>query len=101
MTLSMVAAAGYPLIAPTFPPIVFPELPGYSYQEAFDLAGLPTLAPPGVGQPGRGQEDGHRRRAPLRERGTLPGLRQPDDPGAIPRVLRSLAYDNEATIPAP
>ena len=46
MTASMVVAAGYPLIAPTFPPISFPELPGYQYQEAFDLAGLPTLATP-------------------------------------------------------
>ena len=46
MTLSMVAAARYPLVAPTFPPMVFPYLPGYSYQETFDLAGRPTLATP-------------------------------------------------------
>jgi hypothetical protein len=46
MTTAMVVAGGYPLVSPTFPPISFPFLPGYSYQEAFDLAGLPTLATP-------------------------------------------------------
>ena len=34
MVTAMVVGAGYPLLAPTFLPISFPELPGHQYQEA-------------------------------------------------------------------
>ncbi len=46
LTMSMVAAARYPLIAPTYPNRMFPALPGYDYMETFALAGLETLTPP-------------------------------------------------------
>jgi predicted esterase len=46
LTASMVIAAGYPPLAPTFPNRVFPAVPAYTYQEGFDLAGLATLVPP-------------------------------------------------------
>jgi hypothetical protein len=52
MVTAMVVAGRYPLVSPTFPPISFPLLPGYSYQEAFDLADLPTLATPVSGNLG-------------------------------------------------
>jgi hypothetical protein len=52
LTASMVIAAGYPLLTPTFPNRVFPAIPTYTYQEGFDLAGLPTLVPPTSGNIG-------------------------------------------------
>jgi hypothetical protein len=53
LTASMVVAAGYPLVQPTFPNRVFPALPGYDHLEVFALAGLPALAPPVSGNHGR------------------------------------------------
>src|SRR5207244_12958923 len=46
LNASMVVAAGYPLVEPTFPNRLFPALPGYDYHDSFALAGLPTLVPP-------------------------------------------------------
>lgn len=99
MVTAMVVAAGYPLLSPTFPPISFPELPGYQYREAFDLAGLPTLTPPVSGNLGSGR------------RAATGGLALYDGQGHFPffnfepaRVqwtsfMRSLAYEEVATIP--
>ena len=53
LTAPMVVAAGYPLVAPIYPNRVFPALPSYDYQEAFTLAGIPTLTPPVTGNFGR------------------------------------------------
>ncbi len=101
MTLSMVAAGGYPLIAPTFPPIAFPELPGYDYQEAFDLAGLPTLTPPVSSnlQKGRRYATGG---ALLYELdGHFPVFNNPTTQAQFAEFLRSLAYDDAGVIAAP
>jgi len=99
MTAAMVVAGGYPLVAPTFAPIAFPELPGYQYQEAFDLAGLPTLVPPVSGNLTRGN------------RAATGGLVLYDNQGHFPvfnfapaitqwtGFMRTLAYDPPATIP--
>lgn len=102
MVASLVAAARYPLIAPTFPNIDFPMLPGYSYQEAFDLAGLPTLEAPVSGNMGAWPRVGV---------GTGGLVQFPDDGHYVlwnneeanymhRDFLRSLAYDPVATIPA-
>lgn len=101
MTLSMVAAAGYPLIAPTFPPIAFPLLPGYAYQEAFDLAGLPTLSPPVSGNLGAGRKRATGGVLLYENEGHFPVFGNPTAQAQFREFLRSLAYDDEATIPAP
>jgi hypothetical protein len=100
MTMSMVAAAGYPLVAPTYPPRVFPYLPGYSYQETFDLAGLPTLTTP------VSENIGNRRKATgglllYENDGHFPIYNNPTTQAQYREFLRSLAYDDEAVIPSP
>ena len=97
LTASMVIAAGYPLLAPTFPNRVFPALPTYRYQEGFDLAGLPTLLPPVTGNLGGAATGG----LSLFEHGNhFPVF---SDPAAIAQwtgFMGSLGSDAVPTIPA-
>ena len=100
MTMAMVAAARYPLVAPLFPPMAFPYLPGYSYQETFDLAGLPTLVTP------VSENIGNRRKATgglllYENDGHFPIYNNPTAQAQYREFLRSLAYDDEAVIPPP
>lgn len=100
MTASMAVAAGIPLIAPTFPPVSFPLLPGYSYQEAFDLAGLPTLPAPASATVGRGRRAATSGMTLYEGQGHFPVF---DDPNAITQwtgFMRSLAYERVPVIPA-
>jgi len=100
MTASMAVAARAPLIAPTFPPMSFPLLPGYSYQEAFDLAGLPTLPTPASGTVGRGRRIATSGMTVYDGQGHFPVF---DDPDAIAQwtgFMRSLAYERVPGIPA-
>ena len=100
LTASMVAAARYPLVEPTFPNRVFPALPGYDYHESFTLAGLPTLTPPVSGNlPARA--------APATgglllfdNQGHFPVFNDPDAIAQWTGFMRSLAYDPVPTIPA-
>jgi predicted esterase len=96
LTASMVVAARYPLVAPTYPNRVFPALPGYDYQEAFALAGLPTSTPPLTGNLRRAtgglvlyELDGH-----------FPAFDNPDARAQWKGFLDSLVHDRMATIPA-
>jgi predicted esterase len=97
LTAPMVIAAGYPLLSPTFPNRVFPAIPSYTYQEGFDLAGRPTLAPPtsgnidGTATGGLSlfELDGH-----------FPVFFNPDAIAQWTEFMRSLAYDAVPTIPA-
>lgn len=98
MTAAMVVAGGYPLIAPTFPPTSFELLPGYSYQESFDLAGLPTLTPPvskNIGQ-GRRSATGGLRLYELD--GHFPIFRNPVTIAQFQEFVRSLSYDGSAVL---
>jgi hypothetical protein len=98
MTAAMVVAGGYPLIAPTFPPITFPLLPGYSYQESFDVAGLATLTPPvskNIGQ-GRRSATGGLRLYELD--GHFPIFRNPETIAQFQEFVRSLSYDGSAVL---
>ena len=102
MTAAMVAAARYPLVAPTFPPIVFPKLPGYSYQETFDLAGLPTLTPPVSGNlDSRKRSRGTGGIIFFEHDGHFPVFQNPTAMAQYQEFVRSLAYDPPPTIPAP
>ena len=100
LTTSMVAAAGYPLVEPTFPNRLFPALPDFDYHDIFTLAGLPTLTPPVRGNLV------HRRRAAtgglvLFELGDhFPAFHDPDAIAQWTEFMRSLAYDPPPTIPA-
>ena len=96
LTASMVVAARYPLVSPIYPNRVFPALPGYDFQEAFALAGLPVLTPPVTANLGRAtgglvlfELDGH--------------FAVFDNPDAIAQwtgFMDSLAHERVATIPA-
>ena len=96
LTMSMVIAARYPLLAPTFPNRVFPALPGYDYQEGFDLAGLPTLVPPVSGNIGGVAAGG----LSLFELGDhFPVFYDPVAIAQWTGFMESLAYDPVAAIP--
>ncbi len=101
MTAAMVSAARYPLIAPTFPPMSFPKLPGYSYQETFDLAGLPTLSPPVSGNLGQGKRRATGGMLLFENDGHFPVFDNPTAIAQYQEFMRTLAYDDPATIPAP
>ncbi|MBM4247749.1 MAG: hypothetical protein FJ148_28840 [Deltaproteobacteria bacterium] len=101
MTAAMVVAAGYPLLAPTFPPISFPELPGYQYQEAFDLAGLPTLVPPVTGNLVEGRNAATGGLALYDAQGHFPFFNFEPARQQWTSFMRSLAYEDLATIPNP
>jgi predicted esterase len=100
LTASMVAAARYPLIEPTFPNRLFRALPGYDYHDAFTLAGLPTLTPPVTGNVP------HRRRPStgglvlFENDDHFPVFHNPDAIAQWTGFMRSLAYDAVPTIPA-
>jgi len=97
LNASMVIAAGYPLLAPTFPNRVFPAIPTYTYQEGFDLAGLPTLTPPVSGNIGATATGG----LSLFEFGDhFPVFFDPDAIAQWTGFMRSLAFDAVPTIPA-
>lgn len=100
MTAAMVVAGGYPLIAPTFAPVVFPVLPGYSYQEAFDLAGLPTLDPPVTGNLGVGRRRETGGLALYENQGHFPFFNHAPAIAQWTEFVRGLAYDDVPTIPA-
>jgi hypothetical protein len=99
MTTAMVVAGQYPLIAPTFPPIAFPELPGYQYQEAFDLAGLPTLATPVSGNLARGRRLATGGMVLFDGQGHFPVFNHAPAIAQWTGFMRTLAYDPVATIP--
>ncbi|MEW6267767.1 MAG: hypothetical protein AB1689_00550 [Thermodesulfobacteriota bacterium] len=99
MTASMVVAGGYPLIEPTFPPIAFPELPGYQYQEAFDLAGLPTLATPVTGNVVKGRRAATGGLVLYENQGHFPVFNHAPAIAQWTGFMRTLAYDPVATIP--
>lgn len=99
MTASMVASAGYPLIAPTFAPIAFPELPGYQYQEAFDLAGLPTLTTPVSGNIGQGKQRATGGLTLYDGEGHFPFFNHEPARAQWTEFMRTLAYEPLATIP--
>jgi len=101
MTLSMVAAGGYPLVEPTFPPIPFPVLPGYEYQEAFDLAALPTLVPPVSANLGSGNKTATGGVLLYELDGHFPVFNNPITQAQFVEFLRSLAYEDDGVIPAP
>lgn len=98
--LPKVAAARYPLIAPTFPPLAFPDLPGYSYQEAFDLAGLATLTAPVSGNIGSGRKTAAGGVVLYEGEGHGLVFTNPTAQAQYREFLRSLAYDDAAVIPA-
>jgi hypothetical protein len=100
MLASLVAAARYPLIGPVFPARSFPRLPGYSYQEAFDLAGLPSQGAPvsgnivkRVGRPGTGGM------VQFPDWGHFPVFFNPDAIEQWTEFMRSLAYERVPVIP--
>ena len=97
LTASMVIAAGYPLLAPTFPNRVFPAIPTYTYQEGFDLAGLPTLTPPASGNIGGTATGGL---SLFELDGHFPVFFNPDAIGQWTGFMGSLANDPVPTIPA-
>jgi hypothetical protein len=99
MVTAMVVAAGYPLLAPTFPPISFPELPGYQYQEAFDLAELPTLVPPVSGNLATGKKVATGGLALYEGQGHFPFFNFEPARVQWTTFMRSLAYEDVATIP--
>src|SRR5262245_30699666 len=97
LTASMVIAAGYPLLAPIFPNRVFPAIPDYSYQEGFDLAGLPTLSPPVSGNIGGSATGGL---SLFELDGHFPVFFNPDAIAQWTGFMDSLASDPVPTIPA-
>jgi hypothetical protein len=99
MTTAMVVAGRYPLVAPTFPPIAFPELPGYSYQEAFDLADLPTLATPVSGNLGTGRRAATGGMALYDGQGHFPVFNYAPAIAQWTEFMRTLAYEDVPTIP--
>lgn len=99
MVTAMVVGAGYPLLAPTFPPISFPELPGYQYQEAFDLAGLPTLVPPVSGNLIKGRKTATGGLALYDGQGHFPFFNFEPARAQWTAFMHALAYEDAATIP--
>jgi len=99
MTAAMVVSAGYPLIAPTFAPIAFPELPGYQYQEAFDVAGLPTLTTPVSGNIGQGKQRATGGMTLYDGQGHFPFFNHEPARAQWTEFMRTLAYEPLATIP--
>jgi hypothetical protein len=96
LTAPMVVAAGYPLVEPIYPNRVFPALPTYDYQEAFTLAGIPTLTPPVTGNFGRAtgglvefEFDGH-----------FAAFQNPDAIAQWTGFMDTLAHERPPTIPA-
>lgn len=98
MTAAMVAAARYPLVTPTFPPMSFPLLPGYSYQETFDLAGLATLTTPASKNIGTGRRSATGGLRLYELDGHFPIFRNPVTIAQFQEFVRSLAYDNAAVL---
>jgi hypothetical protein len=98
MVTAMVVAAGYPLIGPTFPPMSFPLLPNYSYQESFDLAGLPTLTPPVSRNLGGGRRAATGGLRQYEFDGHFPIFRNPVTIAQFQEFVRSLAYDQSAVL---
>jgi hypothetical protein len=99
MNTAMVVAAGYPLVAPTFPSITFPELPGYDYHEAFDLAGLPTLTPPVRANLVQGKLDATGGLTIYDGQGHFPFFNFAPAIAQWTEFMRTLAYEAPATIP--
>lgn len=99
MTAAMVAAARYPLVEPTFPPAVFPVLPGYDYQEAFDLALLPNLTAPVSGNLGKGKRRATGGLVLFEGQGHFPVFNHAPAIAQWTGFMRSLAYDPVPTIP--
>jgi hypothetical protein len=98
MTAAMVAAARYPLVAPTFPPMTFPLLPGYSYQETFDLAGLATLTAPVSRNIGQGKRSATGGMLLYQNDGHFPIFQNAMTIAQFKEFVRSLAYDGSAVI---
>lgn len=99
MTTAMVVAGRYPLVDPIFAPIAFPLLPGYSYQEAFDLAGLPTLLPPVFGNLGRPRRPGTGGMVLFDGQGHFPVFNHAPAIAQWTEFMRTLFYADTATIP--
>ena len=98
MVTAMVVAGRYPLVSPTFPPISFPLLPGYSYQEAFDLADLPTLATPVSGNLGTPRSPATGGLVLFDGQGHFPVFNFPPAIAQWTGFMRTLMYDPVATI---
>ena len=98
LTASMVVAARYPLVSPIYPNRVFPALPGYDYQEAFSLAGLPVLAPPVTGNLARGRATGGLVLFELD--GHFPVFDNPDAITQWTGFIDTLAHERVPTIPS-
>ena len=99
MNTAMVVAAGYPLVDPTFPSITFPEMPGYDYHEAFDLAGLPTLTPPVRADIVHGKLSATGGLTIYENQGHFPFFNDAPAIAQWTEFMRSLAYEEQATIP--
>jgi hypothetical protein len=100
LTASMVAAARYPLVEPTFPNRPFPALPGYDYHESFTLAGLPTLTPPVSGNIPARPDPATGGLVLFENEGHFPVFTNPDAIAQWTGFMRSQAYDAVPTIPA-
>jgi len=97
MTAALAAAARYPLVAPTFPVISFPFLPGYDYMETFDLTGMSILATPVSGNLKAGKGTGGL--VLFENQGHFPIFNHAPARTQYTDFLRSLAYDDAAVIP--
>jgi predicted esterase len=95
LTASMVVAARYPLVAPTYPNRVFPSLPSYDYREAVSLAGIPTLTTPVSGNL-RGATGGL---VMFELDGHFPAFDNPDARAQWRGFIDSLLHERLATIP--
>jgi hypothetical protein len=98
MTAAMVVAGRYPLIAPTFPPVTFEKLPGYSYQETFDLAGLSTLTSPVAKNIGAGRRSATGGLRLYETDGHFPIFRNATTIAQFQEFVRSLAYDRAGVL---
>jgi hypothetical protein len=99
MTAAMVAAARYPLLEPIFPPMSFPLLPGYSYEETFDLAGLAPLVPPVSGNLGEPTQPATGGMTLYENQGHFPVFNHAPAIAQWTEFMRSLSYEETATIP--
>jgi hypothetical protein len=99
MTAAMVAAARYPLVEPLFAPWTFPLLPGYSYEETFDLAGLAPAVPPVTGNLGKPKQAGTGGMTLYENQGHFPVRNYAPAIAQWTEFMRSLFYEETATIP--
>lgn len=97
MTAALAAAARYPLVAPIFPVISFPLLPGYDYMETFDLTGMSILSTPVSGNLKSGKGTGGL--VLFENQGHFPIFNHAPARTQYVQFLRSLAYDDAAVIP--